>query len=83
VKYLLWVLVIYLAWRWYTAFSKAPPKSAGQESAPTRSTGADGATETMVKCAHCGIYLPQSEAIHGPDAITFCNEDHRALHRHR
>lgn len=82
-KYLLWALVIYLAWRWYTAFSKAPSKSAGEEDASMRSPGADGATETMVKCAQCGIYLPQSEAVHGPDAITFCNEDHRALHSNR
>ena len=80
-KYLLWALVIYLAWRWYTA-SKAPAKSAGKEDA-AMPPGADGTTEAMVKCAQCGIYLPQSEAVRGSDAVSFCSEDHRAIHSHR
>ncbi len=38
-----------------------------------------GAPELMVKCAHCGVYLPASEAITQSGEL-FCSEEHRHLH---
>lgn len=35
--------------------------------------------ELMVKCAHCGVYLPASEAITQAGEL-FCSEEHRHLH---
>ena len=41
----------------------------------------DGATaELMVRCEHCGIYLPQSEAVSGSRGVAYCSAAHRALH---
>lgn len=37
------------------------------------------APELMVKCAHCGVYLPASEAI-AQSGELFCSEEHRHLH---
>lgn len=36
--------------------------------------------ETMVSCAHCGIYIPASEAISQSGRV-FCSDAHRLLHR--
>jgi uncharacterized protein len=34
--------------------------------------------QAMVSCAHCGVHLPQDEAVGGPDGL-YCSEAHRAL----
>ena len=76
-KYLLLALLAYVAWRWYVAQKpgdepavQAPPPAAGNEK--------------MVSCAQCGIHLPQSEAIVGPDELHFCSNEHQQEHaRHR
>lgn len=33
-------------------------------------------TEKMFACAHCGLYLPESEAMLS-DGAAFCNKEHR------
>jgi uncharacterized protein len=33
--------------------------------------------QAMVSCAHCGIHLPQNEALPGRGGV-FCGEPHRA-----
>jgi len=38
------------------------------------------AVEDMVRCAHCGVHLPRSEAI-GAEAAWFCSEAHQREHR--
>ncbi len=78
-KYLVWAVVIYLAWRWYTAYRRASSKPDETVHAGA-SADADNTAEAMVKCAQCGLHLPYSEALHGPGPVTFCSEDHRAQH---
>ena len=36
--------------------------------------------ENMVECAHCGIHLPENEAIRDGDTF-YCCEQHRDEHR--
>ena len=80
-KYLLWAVIIYFAWRWYTASKQSSSQSASSsESSRSAKPGADDAAEAMVKCAQCGIHLPYSEAVHGTGTIIFCSEEHRRLH---
>lgn len=38
--------------------------------------------EELPACAHCGMYLPSSEALVGPDGV-FCSEAHRQAARAR
>lgn len=39
-------------------------------------TGKTDEVDKMVQCKHCGIYLPQKEALKSGDHY-FCNEQHR------
>jgi uncharacterized protein len=79
-KYLLWVLLLYLAWRWYTA-QKRKNEAPLPDPAEATPPDADGKPETMVQCASCGIHLPVSEALPSPDQLHYCSEAHRARHQ--
>ncbi len=80
-KYLLWALVLYLAWRWFSAARAAPR---GKDEAAAADGEVSGArTERMVKCLECGVHLPVSEALPGPGDQFFCSESHRDQQRAR
>jgi uncharacterized protein len=36
--------------------------------------------EDMVRCVHCGVHLPRSEAIQSQDEFFCCDEHHRLHH---
>ena len=38
-----------------------------------------GVTPAMRKCAHCGVHLPEPDAIRSGDHF-YCSEQHRLLH---
>ena len=42
---------------------------------------AGGEIEQMVKCAHCGLHVPESEAIRAGGSY-YCSNAHRDAHRH-
>ena len=44
------------------------------------STGRENTVEDMVKCAHCGVNLPRSEAIYSGGDF-FCTPEHKQLGR--
>ncbi|MDR2240250.1 MAG: hypothetical protein LBE33_07405 [Zoogloeaceae bacterium] len=67
------ILLLFLGLLAYLAlkgFRRAAPRS-GKERQPR-------SPERMVACAHCGVHLPESEAIEGEDG-QFCSEEHRRL----
>lgn len=67
---LLAVLVVaYLFWR--NARLGAPPRDARPPKPPA------GAPQEMVRCAHCGLHLPQADALPGPGERFFCSQEHR------
>jgi uncharacterized protein len=35
------------------------------------------APQAMLACAHCGVHLPQAEAVHDAAGVAFCSEAHR------
>jgi uncharacterized protein len=37
-------------------------------------------TERMVRCVHCDLYLPASEAISNSSGQVFCCQEHRSKH---
>lgn len=50
-----------------------------QRSLKTPSRPSDTQTaETMVKCAHCGVNLPRSEAIYSQETF-YCTPEHQKL----
>jgi uncharacterized protein len=81
-KFILWALVIYLGWRWFTAqksVAGAAPE-AGREPKASQASKAEDGVEQMVQCAQCGIHLPASEAIAGPERKLFCSPEHSSQH---
>ena len=62
-------LVVYALFRSYQ-------RSLNKPSAPAR----EQSVEDMVKCAHCGVNLPRSEAIYSGGEF-FCTTEHKQLGR--
>lgn len=54
---------------------KASARSQVSRPQPHRQFDSTGA-ELMLRCEHCGIYIPSSEAIHQGERV-FCCEEHR------
>ncbi len=71
-KALLFIAVIGAVLWW--AFGRERPAVPASSSARRKALPA----EPMVRCAHCGVHLPRSEAV-GKDDVLFCSESHRAL----
>jgi uncharacterized protein len=83
-KWLL-VLLVVLAGVWWLRHSgrarsrpSSPDKSA-DPSSRQRSASAQIDPQLMARCAHCGVHLPQIDAIHGPRG-EYCSVEHRQLH---
>lgn len=83
-KFLFWAVVILgalFAARLLAAHNRknttppvAPP--AGRGNAAMK--GNDANAEPMVRCAHCGIHMPRSEAVLS-DGKTWCSAEHAKL----
>ncbi|MDE1942638.1 MAG: hypothetical protein KGI47_05785 [Betaproteobacteria bacterium] len=73
-RLLLWGLVIWLAIKYILP-------ALGRISAPTAPPpppppDPDAGAQEMVRCAHCGLYIPRTEALPGGGAF-YCSEPHR------
>lgn len=75
IKYLLLALLI--AW----LFHAAPWKQSRPDRAKSPKTPPPSLTETMVRCAHCGVHIPANEALSANNntgqILHYCCEDHR------
>lgn len=71
-KYLL--LAGLVIWLFYSPAlrGKRTPSAKAQHKAPQPAH-----QEVMVRCAHCGMHLPQSEATPGPEGKLYCGAEHR------
>jgi uncharacterized protein len=67
-KLLLLILVIVAVWWLTKGFRRKGASGSASEGVP----------EQMVNCGHCGLYLPQSEAVREGDRF-FCCAEHRRL----
>lgn len=69
-KFLLLLAIVALAvWAWRSGRRDLP--GAGQ---PPPSAPPD--PQEMVRCAHCGVHLPRSEAVEGRAGL-YCSVEHR------
>lgn len=74
-KYL-FILLLVLVVIWSLKRGKTP-----KQSRPDPTSQAPKASE-MVTCVHCGIHLPQEEAVMGQKGL-YCSTDHRAASQDR
>jgi uncharacterized protein len=80
-KYLIWLLVI-LAAIWAFKRSRRLAKPA-KPAKPTEDEKTPSASPSnMVACAHCGLHLPQEEAVTGTKGL-YCSTEHRAAAQDR
>jgi uncharacterized protein len=71
-KYLLVLLVVVVgAWLLLGRRRGERPPPAGPRQART------GKPQAMLACAHCGVHLPQAEALMDAGGRPFCSEAHR------
>lgn len=67
-KYLLLIVIGFVVW----AIIRAYQRSLNKPQPPAR----EQTVEDMVKCAHCGVNLPRSEAIYSGGDF-FCSPEHK------
>ena len=72
-KLFLRVLAVFALYLLVKGFGRKSSASARKAEEPASPAG-----ERMVGCAHCGVHLPQSEAVDDNGAY-FCGEAHRRL----
>jgi uncharacterized protein len=80
-KYLLVALVLVVAvWvllaRARRVKSK-PPQSGAGPSERTSQTSDSESSVAMVACCHCGVHLPQSDAVFDLEGQVFCSPEHQ------
>jgi uncharacterized protein len=80
-KYLLLALVV--IWLFYSPALRrrrgSPNKAATQPNprATPSGTPKEHSTQTMVRCAHCGVHLPSSEALLDDQQAPYCSHEHQ------
>lgn len=67
------ILLLFLGLLAYLIYKGFKRKSPGRESEPGPKE-----PERMVSCAHCGVHLPESEALER-EGRRYCSEEHRRL----
>ncbi len=79
-KYLILLLVIAVV-AWLTIGRRRRPsegsKPGPKPAAPAAEKPAPPAPQAMLACVHCGIHLPQSDAVQDAAGRPFCSEAHR------
>jgi len=74
-KFLLWGLIIAAIVFWVMRSRKVPSSKQDHSAREQADAG-----ESMVRCAHCGIHLPRSEALIGRSGErVYCSDEHRRL----
>ncbi|WP_418287992.1 PP0621 family protein [Melaminivora suipulveris] len=70
-KYLVLAAVIAVVWALWRSGQRRPPPAA-----PRAGKRQPDAPEAMVRCARCGVHLPQSQALL-EDGRSYCCDAHR------
>lgn len=72
-KYLLVFLIIFLvAWRW-RSMREAEQAQTQHKKAQSKALPVD-----VVECTHCGVHVPQADAVHGKRGV-YCSNGHRSV----
>lgn len=71
IKLLMWLLVIWIMWFMIKNYLvKETQKKAGKPGASQKKS-----PQKMVKCSHCSVHMPESEALQH-DVYWFCSQSH-------
>ena len=78
-KLLLWLAIIAAVVMWLRP-RRTGLRSGAAQGDPANDKAAARTAEKMLRCAHCGVHFPASEAIGNTAGGVFCSEQHRLLH---
>jgi uncharacterized protein len=79
-KLLFWVVLVALAWMAYRLFVISQRRREAAERRAQDAAGAPRPEERMVRCSHCGVFLPSSDALIEGDRA-WCDRAHRQADR--
>jgi len=78
-KYLLWAIVILVALLAARIIAhRSVSRSLNKHKSTAGQQAHSVASESMVRCEHCGIHMPQSEAMQ-IEGHTWCSQEHARL----
>lgn len=77
--FLLLALFLLVVWLLRGGRRSRPPRDDAAQPPVDAPAAREAGREDMVACVHCGVHLPQSEALAGP-AGWFCGQAHRIAH---
>lgn len=69
------VVVVVLLWWWFSSRRATVRSDKASKKPPDELSGSN----QMVSCAHCGVHLPQSDALESVEGVFYCGEEHRRL----
>ena len=77
-KYLTLLLVIVVVvWLTIGRQRRRRPPDGGKPTAKSMPPQAPARPQAMLACVHCGVHLPQAEALQDAAGRPFCSEAHR------
>jgi uncharacterized protein len=77
-KLLLWGAICFAIVMWLLRTKKVSGTPGG--SAHNSAESKHGNAEPMIRCVHCGVHIPLSEAVISRSNAAFCSEEHRLQH---
>ena len=91
-KFTVWIVLAGLAWLGWTLWRLGRRRAESSESRPPSASGSarpgdsgadqpagEPAPEPILRCAHCGLYLPSRDAVTGARGAHYCSTAHRDL----
>ncbi|MBM6549676.1 PP0621 family protein [Marinomonas ostreistagni] len=79
VRLLLFILVFAVGWIIYRQFMKV---LTSKSQTPAKKSEQPH-EEAMVKCAHCGTFIPKNHAIYNHEQLPFCTLEHQQAQQKR
>jgi uncharacterized protein len=77
-KYLIWFVICLAVVVWIKRKKAALSGMHSNTHGNAHGAVSEPTVETMQPCAHCGMYIPASEAVMDGNGAFFCCVDHRA-----
>ncbi len=76
-KLVIFLGVAFAAVWWFAKGRALSKKMRAKDETPAAPAAESAAPATIVACAHCGVHLPQSDALTNRAGQHFCGEPHR------
>ncbi|WP_424858731.1 MULTISPECIES: PP0621 family protein [unclassified Tepidimonas] len=77
-KWLLVIAVVVLGYVWWRHQRQISPRERAAQRPPSAPASGPATPAAMVRCRHCGVHLPASDAVRGALG-PYCGDEHRRL----